>query len=168
MRTSLALALALILPLAAGCGDDDETPPSEEAAPEQPAVEAQDTTPPTPDTATAPEDPPEEPEPPTADLPEGTLYTVQVGAFVEAENSSRFSDRLEDAGLPAWTETARVEGRSFDRIRIGATPDLDEARGLASLMEERLDVDTWITTVGDRDRLPAGVLDATRGVLEGG
>lgn len=168
MRTPLALALALILPLAAACGDD-EAPPPEEEAPARPAMEAQDTAGIDPDTTEA-EGAMDEPAGPatSTDLPEGTLYTVQVGAFVEAANASGYVERLEEAGLPAWTESAPVGGRSFQRVRVGTVATPEEARRLGRLLEDRLGRSVWITTVGSRESLPAGVLDATRRLVEGG
>lgn len=163
------LATTLIALTAAACGDGGEEPPTSER--DTSTVTARDvrSSPPPSDTGTAPPtDSADEAETATSASRSRILFTVQVGAFVRDGNARDLRRRLAEAGLPVWDPAAEVEGRGFERIRVGATATVGEARRLVDLLADRVAADPWIAPVAPEDELPAGLVDSTRRLLEEG
>lgn len=150
-RTILIFGLALAL---AACGADDE-PVQEQQAQEQ-------AEPPPPFVAPAPAEPEPEPEPLS-----GPLFTVQMGAFLNADSASVQRDRLVNRGLPAWTVDQDVGGRRFHRVRIGATSTGSEARRLGQILTERYGWSVWIAPVTSFESVPVDAIEATQNVIGG-
>jgi len=143
------LALAAV-----ACGGDDE--PIQE---QQPQEQVQ---PPPPPVAQATPGPEPEPEPIS-----GPLYTVQMGAFLNADSAVVQRDRLANLGLPAWTVDQEVEGRQFRRVRIGAASTGSEARRLGEILTERYGWSIWVALVTSTESVPDGAVEATRDLIGG-
>lgn len=177
MRIRRAVPFALILALvAAGCDDGEEAAPAPDDDPPVTAEEIRRSAAP-PETAAA--DPGADTAAGAAEdtaapavresVPRtGTLYAVQVGAFVRGRNATDLRRRLEEAGLPTWTPTARVDGRSFRRVRVGAAETVTEARNLARRLRDRFGTDFWVAPVPPGEELPEGVIESTRAVRQDG
>ncbi len=185
-------ALALVALLTAGCGGDDaeETlPPTTRPAPRTPAADTTmgDTTAPAdtlgaagaarrgadaqrPGSATAPTRAPgtsgQASAAPTADGQR--LYTIQVAAFTEQATAREWSDRLRRQGLPVWVSMAEPGGRTFYRVRTGATSTVSDARRLGTMISERYNWPVWVAPMTAADRPPEDAVQATRRLLEGG
>lgn len=170
MRIRHAVPLAMTLALTAACGDGAEEAPSEEGG--EPSITADQLQDPAPASDTASEEAAEagadEDEASEAMARSRALYTVQVGAFVRDDNARDLRRRLDDAGLPTWAPTAEIEGRGFERVRIGATGTVAEARRLGQRLQERFDSDVWIAPIAPEEDLPTDLVDSTRRLLEGG
>ena len=163
MRLLTALTLTALL---AGCGGDEPEPaptqqPDESAQPPA-AVPAAPR--PEPDTAAEPESGPE----PGTRVGDQRLYTVQVAAFVNAVTAREWTERLQDQRIPVWTSTARVDGRMFHRLRLGALPELSEARRLADMIRARHHWPVWVAPLDPSDRLPLNAVQRTREALRSG
>jgi cell division septation protein DedD len=151
MLSRIILIFGLTLPLAACGGDDEqvqEPPAQEQVEPPPPFV--------------APVAPAPEPEPLS-----GPLYTIQMGAFLNADSAAVLRDRLADQGLPAWTVDEDVGGRPFHRVRIGATSTGSEARRLGEILTERYGWSVWIAPVTSFESVPVGAIEATQTVIGG-
>ncbi|MBT3193539.1 MAG: SPOR domain-containing protein [Gemmatimonadales bacterium] len=155
MHWRLIPIFGLILTVVACSGDDEpihEQQPQEQVQP-----------PPSPVAQATPEPEPEpEPEPIS-----GPLYTVQMGAFLNADSAVVQRDRLANLGLPAWTVTQEVGGRQFRRVRIGAASTGSEARSLGEILTERYGWSTWVALVTSTESVPDGALEATRDLIGG-
>lgn len=90
------------------------------------------------------------------------VYTVQVGAFAREANATRLEARLQDGGFPVWRSTTDLDGRTLERVRVGATTTPAASRGLAALLEERLGLPYWVAPVSPETRLPADILEETQ------
>ena len=145
------LALAVVT-----CGGDDE--PVEEP---QPQEQVQRAPPPA-----APATPEPEPEPEPEPL-SGRFFTVQVGAFLNADSAHGLRDRLVDQGLPVWAPDQEVEGRLFHRVRVGAVSTGSEVRRLGEILAESYGVPIWLALVISLESVPAGAVEATREVIAG-
>lgn len=179
MRSLTLLALAALL--ASGCGDrepevDTDSPRPSPAQPVDTTIG--DTVSVQPDTAgirpaggAASGDPAAAP----ADRPGAAvgstrrtrLYTVQVAAFERAASATEWVDRLQRQGLPVWKSVAEVRGRTFHRVRVGATPSFGEARTLGSMLTDRYHWPVWVAPATPADPMPDDVLAETRRVLSG-
>ncbi|MGK7312044.1 MAG: SPOR domain-containing protein [Candidatus Longimicrobiales bacterium M2_2A_002] len=164
MRLLTALTLTALL---AGCGGDEPEPaptqqPEESAQPPA-AVPAAPR--PEPDTAAEPES--EAPEPGSR-VGDRRIYTVQVAAFVNAVTAREWTERLQDQEIPVWTSTARVDGRMFHRLRLGALPELSEARRLADMIRARYHWPVWVAPLTPSDRLPLNAVQRTREAARSG
>lgn len=155
----------------AACGAGEQAEPSGEqtSAPAQPGATATVDPPaanqPQPDpAATTPGGNLAEPEP-AGSLPSGPLYTVQIAAYEESSEATRLESFLTQQGLPAWTTTAQVDGRTVHRVRIGALPELGMTRQLGADLAQRYRADVWIAPIEARDAVPAGAVDATRAIV---
>jgi cell division septation protein DedD len=95
-----------------------------------------------------------------------SLYTVQVAAFLSADSARIWSDRLGRAGLPVWTTTAEVAGRTFHRLRVGAHPDIAGARRLGDRVRRELRWPVWIAPVERQATLPDDVVARTRALVD--
>ena len=157
MRRRFILTFGIALAVAT-CGGDDEPVPEQ-----QPQEQVQPTPPPV---AQAPAEP--EPEPVAVAEPiSGPLYTVQVGAFLNADSASVQRDRLANQGLPAWTVDREVEGRQFRRVRIGAVSTGSGATRLGEILTERYGWSIWVAQVISTESVPAGAIEATRELIGG-
>jgi septal ring-binding cell division protein DamX len=95
-----------------------------------------------------------------------SLYTVQVAAFLSADSARIWSDRLGRAGLPVWTTTAEVAGRTFYRLRVGAHPDIAGARRLGDRIRRELRWPVWIAPVERQATIPEDVVARTRALVD--
>jgi DedD protein len=167
MRRLAALTIAA---LAAGCGGDEPaqepaqeqgTPPAEELRPIPPA-------PPPEATQQGESDPPSPAESAPAPVQTGDLYTVQVAAFLDAATAREWAGRLRSQDMPVWTSEARVQGRTFHRLRVGALPSVSDTRRLGAVLTERYHWPVWIAPLSSTDRLPGDAVQASRRILQGG
>lgn len=163
MRLLTALTLAALL---AGCGGDEPEPPPtqqpEESAQPPAAVPAA----PRPEADTGAQ---AEPEPGAeARVGDRRLYTVQAAAFLNAVTAREWTERLQDQEIPVWTSTARVDGRMYHRLRLGAVPELSDARRLADMIRARHHWPVWIAPLEPSDRLPLNAVQRTREALRSG
>lgn len=180
MRSVVALAGGVALAVLAGCGEGDGGAPAVREEPRGPAAEEElpEAGGPAARERDIGERPGEAPgveaprraaererAPAAAEAPAGRLYTVQVGSFVTAEYARTLRRRLEEADLPVWTTSARVGGRAFERVRVGALPDLTEARRLQDALAEQFGDDVWVAPIESEPELPPGVVDDTRRIL---
>lgn len=99
--------------------------------------------------------------------PEGRLYTVQVGAFLEQETAQVWQERLASQGLPVWISIAELGGQTFYRLRVGAVPTVAEARRLGTRLTGRYDWPVWVAPLTPADRMPQGAVEETRRILQG-
>ncbi len=78
--------------------------------------------------------------------PEGILtYSVQVGAFGEAENARKLVDKLGADGYRAYiVEPAEAEEKPLYRVRVGPFHALDEAATTASELQEKYGLSSYI------------------------
>lgn len=159
MRLPVSLSLAVVL--VAGCGGDEPEPAQQAPPPtEQPEAEPM---PAEPESQAQPE-----PEPEPRPVGDEALYTVQVAAFVDAATAREWAGRLGSQGLPVWTTEARVEGRTFHRLRIGALPSYSDTRRLAGMITARFGWPVWIAPLTPADRPPPNAAQNTREILRGG
>ena len=160
MRRRFVLMCGLALAVVA-CGDDDEQvqePQPQEQVQPPPVAQA------TPEPEPQPEPEPEpEPEPLS-----GRFFTVQVGAFLNADSANGRRDRLADQGLPVWTTDQEVGGRMFHRVRVGAVSTGPEVRRLSEILAERYGFPIWLALVTSLEFVPPGAVEATRALIGGG
>jgi len=154
MRWRIFLIFGLALAVGA-CGGDDE--PVQEQQPQE-QVQA-------PPVAQATPEPEPEPEPETLS---GRFFTVQVGAFLNADSANGRRARLADQGLPVWTVDQEVGGRMFHRVRVGAVSTGPEVRRLSEILVERYGFPIWLALVTSLESVPAGAVEATRNLIGGG
>ena len=168
----LPVALVLIAALVAGCGDDEpepaqQTPPTQQPQP-QPTPPSDEAPGPV-DTATQQAPGPDtEPQVEQAMGMDGQLYTVQVAAFLDAATAREWAGRLRAQDLPVFITQARVGGRSFHRLRIGALPELEDARRLGRILSDRFHWPYWVAPLTSADRLPVNAVPNSREILRGG
>lgn len=103
---------------------------------------------------------------PSVEAGERTLYTVQVGSFLEPERADRLLAEVRSYGLPAWRWDAVARGLTFSRIRAGAVESEAEAERLATVLRQQHGLPVWVDEIEQDEGMPAGALDATRGFLE--
>lgn len=168
----LPVVLVLIAALAAGCGDDEpepaqQTPPTQQPQPRPtPPSEAEAVSGEAAEQQATEREPEAQPQPAAAG--DQTLYTVQVAAFLDAATAREWAGRLRSQDLPAWVTQATVDGRSFHRLRIGAVPELDDARRLGRILRDRFHWPVWVAPLTSADRLPVNAVPNTREILRGG
>lgn len=68
-------------------------------------------------------------------------WALQVGTFDDKKNAEALRDRLRKAKHTAYVETAKVDGKTTYRVRIG--PELDKAR--IEQLKERLNKEQKIS-----------------------
>ena len=88
------------------------------------------------------------------------LYTVQVASFLNAESARAWAGRL-SKNYPVWTTSATVNGRTFHRLRIGASPSMAEARSLGERIRREFNWPVWIAPVDDNAQVPADAIAQT-------
>lgn len=177
MRFRVALVFATALAIVTACGRGKEAQPPARQRPAAPAP-----TRPRPDSArmaaarrakaesarAQPRPAPDtmnKPAPPAR--PAGALFTVQIAAFVNADSARTWTGRLTSQGLPVWTTTIQLHGRTFHRVRIGAVPTVEEARKLGDMLRTRYSWSFWIAPVREADAVPDGAVRATQRILAG-
>lgn len=74
--------------------------------------------------------------PQTAATVHGT-WSVQVGAFGSAESARRLVSQLEADGFDAYVSTARRDGKTLHRVRVGPEPGRAQADSLAGRLKAR-------------------------------
>ncbi|MDX1765110.1 MAG: SPOR domain-containing protein, partial [bacterium] len=75
-----------------------------------------------------------------------TLYTVQVGAFEEAEGAAKLAKKLATKGYPSYTMVKSIPEKGvWHRVRVGKYESRSEAQHIASLLENREELTTFIT-----------------------
>jgi cell division septation protein DedD len=176
MRFALLVAL-LAGAVVAACDRGREEPPLVE----RPAYQI-DTSPDTgrvvvrpdaaPDTVPPPGAPAGRPAPPVAMngapavAPGARLYTVQVAAFTEHATAQALEERLRRQGVPVWSSRARVGGREFTRVRVGATTSFAEAQRLGRRIRDQYRWPVWVARVDAADQPPGDAIAATRSYLD--
>jgi cell division septation protein DedD len=75
-------------------------------------------------------------------------FTLQVGAFNNAEEATQLVNQLQSKGYPAYqiTGSAAAKGMWY-RVRVGHFPTLQDARQFALMFEKKEKIKTVITTV---------------------
>lgn len=177
MRFRVALVLALALATVTACGRGKESKPAVQQRPAAPAP-----TTPRPDSARlaaarraaaesaqarARPAPDTTKKPAPAARPAGKFYTVQIGAFVNADSARSWTGRLASQGLPVWTTTFQLHGRTFHRVRVGVVRSVAEARKLGDMLKQRYSWSFWVAPVSDADAVPDGAVQATQRILSG-
>lgn len=171
IRAMLLIGLAFAV---AACGADEpetQADSAAETAEAEPAT-ADETTEPA-DTATVDQPPPPAPE--TMSVSESDaaaeapaydrLYTVQIAAFVDPDTAQSLARAMERRNLSVFITQAEVEGRTFNRVRIGASPNLSEARELGRWITRQFEWPVWVAPVEDMAVVPAGAVESTRSFL---
>ncbi len=97
----------------------------------------------------------------------GRLYTVQVGAYRNAQAARQMADRMRRTGIPVWVSQVTLNGLTFHRVRLGALPNHPEARQLAQRVRQEFSVPIWVAPIGQSDNLPADAVPATRAAISG-
>jgi cell division septation protein DedD len=64
-------------------------------------------------------------------------WSVQVGAFGSADSARKLVTRLEAEGFEAYVSTARREGKTLHRVRVGSEAGRAEAESLAGRLKAR-------------------------------
>lgn len=97
----------------------------------------------------------------------GRLYTVQVGAFVDAKSvtDAGLVERIRRLSVPVWVSRAEVKGRTFTRVRVGALPSVAEAEEFGRFLTRQFKWPVWIAPVEATDAVPADAVPATRAFL---
>lgn len=94
------------------------------------------------------------------------LYTVQVAAYLDRAEAEELAGLLRGRGLPIWVTQATVGGRSWTRVRIGASPNLGETRDLGSWITRAYDSAVWVAPVDQAvESVPTGAVEQTRDFL---
>jgi cell division septation protein DedD len=121
--------------------------------------------PPTPEPA--PPEPVVEPTPaPPPDEAERTIYTVQVGDFIEAATADRWSERLREWDIPTWRIDREIQGMAVARLRVGAATDEAVARAVAELIEREFGWAVSVRPVEPGEPVPPDAIERTRSVLD--
>lgn len=76
---------------------------------------------------------------------EGRL-TIQVGSFVSASDAERLKRRLEAKGYDAYTQTARIGGKTWVRVRVGAFKSASAAKRAAEKLQKDEKLPTLVMT----------------------
>jgi cell division septation protein DedD len=160
MRHALAVTMLAAVALTA-CGKEEAPPQQTPASPPAPQAAAPQQQAPTPPPASVPATPAISAT--AAEMAAAPrLYTVQVAAYMNAASAQALRTRLERQNVPVWTTTARIGGQDFTRVRVGVATSTADARALATKLRNEFKWPVWITTVADRNSLPAEVLAASR------
>ena len=60
------------------------------------------------------------------------VYVLQAGSFAEFEDADRRRAQLALQGIESWIQRVTIDDRTYHRVRIGPTRDLDELNSLRS------------------------------------
>ena len=91
---------------------------------------------------------PVKPAPPAKSLPgapAGTGYTVQVGAFESIEDAAETLRTLQSRGHDAFHVSAKVNGKTYHRVRVGLYPSRSEADDAAKRLAGATPHGTFVT-----------------------
>ncbi|MGA2080018.1 MAG: NlpC/P60 family protein [Holophaga sp.] len=83
-------------------------------------------------------------------------FTIQAGAFAQAENAARLAEKLQAQGLNAVYYAAPVEGsrRRLYRVRFGDFPTRDAARARAEELRSTGVIEAFIVAAPEEPPLP--------------
>jgi hypothetical protein len=95
-----------------------------------------------------------------------TLYTVQVGAFLDPDRADQLVARVRSSGIPVWRDDAVARGMTFSRVRAGALVSEAQAERLAALLQRQQGLPVWVDDIDPDETIPAGAVAATRRYLE--
>lgn len=95
------------------------------------------------------------------------LFTVQIAAYEDATAASVLADRARALGVPVWISTVTLGGRTFHRVRVGATPSRVAALELAQRIQAQLMIQTWVTHVEPPDAPSDDIVAATHAATTG-
>ncbi len=73
---------------------------------------------------------------PVAPVEAPGIYVIQAGAFPDFAQADALKARLALLGVVAQIQNATVDGRSFNRVRIGPLESLDELNRIRRLMRD--------------------------------
>ncbi|HEX7119284.1 MAG TPA: SPOR domain-containing protein [Longimicrobiales bacterium] len=104
---------------------------------------------------------------PAPAVSQGRLYTVQVGAFDTADEAELWAGRLARLGYPTWTTTAVVDGRTYHRLRVGASPSVSETRRLGAIITREFHWPFWVAPIEDNGALPENAVARTHALASG-
>ncbi|MGK7345728.1 MAG: SPOR domain-containing protein [Candidatus Nitrospinota bacterium M3_3B_026] len=76
---------------------------------------------------------------------DGGGFTIQVGSFASAADAERLRKRLEGRGYNAYTQTAKVKGRTWSRVRVGVFKNASAAKRAAEKLEKNEKLPTLVT-----------------------
>lgn len=81
-----------------------------------------------------------------ANHPVSTLYTLQVGSFVEKESAQRVVRKLTGKGYPSYLVKVIVsDGETRYRVRVGSFVDKMKAKSVAERLEKEEALKSFIT-----------------------
>ncbi|MCG5515831.1 SPOR domain-containing protein [Ectothiorhodospira sp. 9100] len=63
-------------------------------------------------------------------------WVVQVGSFSQESNARAETERLRQAGFPAFVERTEAEGRSLFRVKVGPELERRAAQGLKTRLQQ--------------------------------
>lgn len=119
----------------------DPAPPADEGlATATSSVEAAAAVPPAPDLADSDAPPAAEPLPAAAEVskPPPMTHSVQIGAYLRAENAQKVADQFTAKGYAARvTQTTDPSGRAWHTVRIGDHPNRQDAQAQANEFRDR-------------------------------
>ena len=119
----------------------DPAPPADEGpATATSPVEAAAAVPPAPDLADSDAPPAAEPLPAAAEVskPPPMTHSVQIGAYLRAENAQKVADQFTAKGYAARvTQTTDPSGRAWHTVRIGDHPNRQDAQAQANEFRDR-------------------------------
>jgi len=75
---------------------------------------------------------------------EKTGYTVQVGAFIQQENALKLKEQLERRYQPVYIRIAETSDQRYYRVRVGRLPTEEQADQLASRLNAREKLETFV------------------------
>lgn len=95
------------------------------------------------------------------------LYTIQVAAFRQFNRSEAqlVAQRLRSRGLPVWVTRAEVDGKVYNRVRVGALHSATEAYDLGRMIARQYEWPVWVAPIAFGDEVPADAVAATRTLL---
>ena len=67
----------------------------------------------------------------------GTVWAVQVASFSQKGNADKLARKLSDKAYDAYVVSAKVKGRTWNRVWVGHLASQDEAKQLLLTLKER-------------------------------
>lgn len=92
-------------------------------------------------------------------------FTVEIESYLGRSTARRWAERAEAEGLPAWYLDLDLAGTPASRLRIGATATEEQARRLASAVEQEFGWTVTVQRIHGGDAVPADAMDRTRAFL---